>query len=328
LQETTAVKRATYVWCWYSNGHPLNTDGLSTILTTGPLLPYFSGELPQLLIKPAAVATGVGLACNILFFPQSPSHVALDGMQGLLAPMNGFLEASLLSLKNPSERMNLKHLMKVKSQIVGAHQALGLSMKFLPLDASRGKWSAGDISNLKDSLRQLVVMFLGLLQLQISREEVRTRDEQLVSMIEALHSEKDEKASRKVGHHYMNKAADFRLSAREPQAKELIEKTLLSLAESCGPLFNTCRRCIMAINEGLRESNASRWFHRSSPTQVTGMRNRQASLLDELEKANESFIIVRRKIRKSQNSRVEESSPSSPADIFKVRPEISLVGLL
>jgi len=259
-------------------------------LTTGPLLPSFSGELPQLLIKPAAVATGVGLACNILFFPQSTSHVALDGMHGLLAPMNGYLEASLLSLKNPSERMNLKHLMEVKSQIVGAHQALGLSMKLLPLDASRGKWSAEDISTLKDPLRQLVVMFLGLLQLQISREEVRTHDEQLVCMIEALHNEKDEKASREVGHHHLNKAADFRVSAREPQAKELIEKTLLSLAESCGSLFHTCQHCIVAINEGLRESNTSRWFHRSSATQVTAMRDRHASLLDELEKAKESFI--------------------------------------
>ena len=45
--------------------------------TIGPLLPTFNGTIPSVLIKPAAAALAINVACAILIFPESTSHLVL-----------------------------------------------------------------------------------------------------------------------------------------------------------------------------------------------------------------------------------------------------------
>jgi hypothetical protein len=65
-------------------------------LTIGPLIPSFSGTIPSVLVKPAATAVGIGMVCNLLFFPESTSHLVLETMVGVVTPMKGLIDACKL----------------------------------------------------------------------------------------------------------------------------------------------------------------------------------------------------------------------------------------
>lgn len=70
------------------------SDISDIFLTIGPLMPSFSGMILAVLVKPAATAIGIGMVCNLVFFPQSTSHVVLETIEGALTPMKGFLVGS------------------------------------------------------------------------------------------------------------------------------------------------------------------------------------------------------------------------------------------
>jgi len=93
-------------------------------LTTGPLLPTFKALIPLTLIKPAATAVGVGVLCNIVFFPESTSHIVLNNIKQILSPMVEFVDACRLSLDNNARPMCLDQLRKAKAQGIAGFKAL------------------------------------------------------------------------------------------------------------------------------------------------------------------------------------------------------------
>lgn len=260
-----------------------------TFLTIAPLIPSFNGTLPRTLILPAAIGIAVGLACNILFFPQSAAYVVMDGIRNLLSPMSGFLEACQLNFKHPSSRMDLAYLTKFKAQLTQIYQTLEPNVKFLPMDASVGRWNGEDLTNLQPALRQVVVGFLGLLHFQMGREEYRDRDEKLVAMAEAIHDDHHEKAEVTVGHHQISRAVDFRLRSRRPDAADVVQKGLGALEMSCGPILTTCQECFKAVDETLADCNSRRWFGRSSEAQIKERTDRHDALLAKLKEDLKEF---------------------------------------
>ena len=81
-------------------------------LTIGPLIPSFTGTIPSVLIKPAATAIGIGMVCNIVFFPQSTSHLVLETMEGAVAPMKGFFHACRLGFRHSHAKFDPVQLQK------------------------------------------------------------------------------------------------------------------------------------------------------------------------------------------------------------------------
>jgi hypothetical protein len=226
-------------------------------LTTAPLLPTFNGTIPTTLIIPSALAAGVGFVCNIFIFPTSTASEMIDGMRQVLSPMPDFLNACLLGFKHPGLHMDPEVLMGTRLKVVAAYKALQPSALFLPLDVSVGRWSSEDISSINKPLRQVVIGFTSLVQVQRAKELHKEQDSEAVKMAEAAYEDSGaDRSATTPGHHQMGRLVDFRLKSRHPSGEILLEKSLKGLFHSSEKLLDSCRECLKAIDEGLLQSNS------------------------------------------------------------------------
>jgi hypothetical protein len=227
----------------------------NVFLTDAPLIPTFQRTLAKTPILPCAIATGIGVVCNIPIFPTSSSE-ALDGMKMLLSPIPAFLDACLLSFKHPSLRMSTQMLVETKLQILKAYKGLEPATNFLPMDIWIGRWSSDDFSTLNKPLRRVVISFLGLVEVHRAREEHKEKDAEAVKLAEATYDVSDDQSAAKPGHHQMGRAVDFRLNSRHPDQDDLMEKSLRGLSISSDRLMKACKECFIAIQEAFSQSNS------------------------------------------------------------------------
>lgn len=211
----------------------------NAFLTEAPLIPTFQGTLAKGFVVPCAIATGIGVVCNIFIFPTSSSSEVLDGMRMLLSPMPAFLDACLLSFKHFNLDMSTENLTGTKTQIMMAYKAQELAAKFLPMDVSIGRWSSEDLSTPNEPLRWVVTSFLSLLDVHRAKEEHREKDVEALRMAEATYDESgDSQPAHKPGHHQIGRAVDFRLKSRHPSRDILMEKSLRALSGSSSRLID------------------------------------------------------------------------------------------
>ncbi|KAK5069140.1 hypothetical protein LTR64_008707 [Lithohypha guttulata] len=208
-------------------------------ITSAPLIPQFVGTLPQSLLIPTGVAIGAGVACNILFFPRSTSHLALDGMQDLLLLMRSFLEACQLNFQYPYLRMDLDRLHQTKAQILEIYGALEGNVGFLKLDASMGRWSADDITALQAPLRQVLVACAALLHVQMAHHEPQSENERLETLAKTTSDSISKETRSNFRHPQDTQVFDFRQRFVHPDTDHLMEMSLLALSSSGEDLINT-----------------------------------------------------------------------------------------
>lgn len=260
-------------------------------LTSGPLLPSFKGTIPITLIKPAATAVGVGVFCNIAFFPESTSHIVLNNIKQILSPMVEFVNACGLSLDNHARPMSLEKLRKAKAQGIAGFKALEGRLSFLPLDASVCRWNAQDIGLLRKPLRFVFITWVGLIEAQITRTESKER---MAKLIERHKARKQGKASEedqpKFGRHQIAQQLDFAQLFRNVETEDLITKSMAALQESASPLLNTCNTAIHAIIETLGVVNEKKWTGRPSAEALSTMHQQHEQILEDLRKECEAFI--------------------------------------
>lgn len=259
-------------------------------LTTGPILPSFSGKIPIVLIKPAATAIGVGALCNILLFPESTSHIVLNNIKQILFPMVEFVDACRLSLDNAARPMSLERLKKAKAHGVASFRALDGRMGFLPLDVAVCRWNAQDIGELKKPLRFVFITWIGLLEAQISRAHSKERLTKLEERSEAFKLGKASEKQPKFGRHQIAQELDFAQLFRNVETEDLITKSMSALHESANPLLNTCNMAIRAMVETLSVINEKKWFGRPSEEEYNAMHQRHEQLLDDLRIECETFV--------------------------------------
>ncbi|KLP14067.1 membrane protein [Fusarium fujikuroi] len=213
--------------------------------TTAPLIPTFNGTIPKVLILPSAIAVGVGVVCNLLFFPQSTSQITLGSMADLLRPMNGYVKALTWHFKTRA-RFEPEQLQALKSTLTVSFKSVESAVKFLPLDFSYRRWSPEDIKSFQEPLRQVLVSFGELLQMSISREELFAKDEALTKAAEEL--EKSDNEKHPLAYH-IAKAADLRELTRHPDTEEMIVKAIDALSLCATPLLQTLEQSVNAIIE-------------------------------------------------------------------------------
>lgn len=257
-------------------------------MVIGPLIPTFNGTLAQLLIKPAAAGAAVGLACNILFFPESTSHKALHDMSAMLAPMKGFLDACLLNFEKPSLLFDPVALEGAKTKVVVGYKEVESSLGFLPLDSSISRWNAEDVLSLKEPLSKIVTMYTGLIQLQIDRVTAYKKRRSLDD-IEAALEGGDEDRKPTIGAHQVAISLDVRHSIRHPEEQELLWKSLAAMLASSGNIMGSCGDALDAIIEALDSVNNKRFFGRPSATQCEEMAAKHEEVLQRLIQHEESF---------------------------------------
>ncbi|KAK4937412.1 hypothetical protein LTR10_021949 [Elasticomyces elasticus] len=258
-------------------------------LTIGPLLPTFSGIIPSVLVKPAATAVGIGMVCNILFFPQSTSHLVLEAMVGVVAPMKGFLSACKLSFRDSHAQFDLAQLQKTKSDVIAGYKGMEASLGFLTLDLSIGRWSTEDVQSLHEPLRQLVIMFVGLLQLQIAHVESKARNEKLDLLDEVMHGGNNGTQRPDIGQNHLVQVLSLRNRVRHPESEDLLEKSMGALFTSSGPLLETCCDVVDTITEAVQTVNNRRWFKKPRMDDCIELRLEHEKVLKRLKENQEQF---------------------------------------
>lgn len=201
-------------------------------LTIAPLIPTFTGTLARTFVIPAAIAVGVSLVCNLLFSPRSTSSLVMEDMEKLLRPMDGFLHALFLHLEDPARKMDLDRLQLTKSTTISKFQALQGNLVFLAMDMSVCRWSAGDVKSLHEPLRNVMVSFLSLIQIQISRLEFQLKDEKLLESAESIVKKHDN-----TGYHQFFRAFDLRQQYRDNEGDQHRERGLKAFAKTSSELL-------------------------------------------------------------------------------------------
>ena len=256
-------------------------------LTIGPLVPTFSGTLAQLLVKPAATAVAISWLSSILIFPESTSHAVLAGYETVLSPMKGFLDACRASFEHHPIEFNVDKLEQMREVVLGSFKGVEASLGFLALDFSFSRWDTDDILSLKQPLEQVIIMCLGLLQLQSSRTVGYQRIKKFEHVREVLEKQAryDPASVPKHGHSQLMQSFELSQRFSRGQESELWGKSMQTLAESSRPILSSSTAAIDAIVGAISDVNSKRWFKRPSAGQCEELRAKHQRILDQLSEA-------------------------------------------
>lgn len=261
-------------------------------LTIGPLLPSFQGTIPQVLIKPAAAALAISLACSVLIFPESTSHLTLHGMHKLVTSMAGCLDLTRGFLENYPDTSHMEPMQALRAGVLGGWAALEPALGFLSFDVSIGYWSAQDIASLREPVRRVMIGSMSLLAFEIlqgrSRERVKKLQSEDLRTQELAEAEEKEK-KHIYGKHQVMQSLNLIDSLREPEVGQSVAKSYQALSQASNPLLEACKDAFRAIGHSIHENNSRRWFGRMSADQFAQMRQSHVDALQQLRDVRSRF---------------------------------------
>lgn len=259
-------------------------------LVIAPMLPSFSGTVPKLLIEPAAIGVGLGLASSVLFFPRSTSSTVLHGVEGLVKLSKKSVDFTASSFSKESDDSTLGDLTKTKAQTIAAYKAAEPAMGFLPLDFSIGRWNAQDIESLRQPVRNLIIASLSLLEFHIDRVNRNLKIGRLQSSSEEKH-EISEKGLREAGKRQMAESLNFVKALHSPESKNSRSGTVKALQECSTDILLACQDAATTVADCIHLVNRNRWFPRRSRDQEEKILEKGPTMLEELRAARSSFAI-------------------------------------
>jgi hypothetical protein len=286
---------------------------MDLFITIGPLLPSFNGTMPKVLIEPAAIGIGIGLACNILFFPTSTSHTVLEGMEGVVRLLKGPIDATVASLID-GDHLELRDLQKLKMKTLGAYKKVEPALAFLQLDFSVSRWNADDVKSLKEPIRRAALSTLSLLEFHISRvggeaklEKLRTTTAEYNQYSEIEETEKKEGKGqpREAGMRQLLESLRLVKAFTTPEHEALRQEMLEAIREPCRKILPACQEASMLVADCIHAVNSSRWFGKPSKAR-----------LDELLRCSESSLETLKALRVSYASETTERLIQTNAGIF------------
>ncbi|CDM35944.1 hypothetical protein DTO013E5_5452 [Penicillium roqueforti] len=267
---------------------------IDVTLTIGPMLPYFSGTVPKVLIEPAAIGIGLGLVSHFIFFPRSTSHVVLDGMEGLVRLLKGPVDVTENTLLK-GQVLDMADLQRIKGQTIAAYRNLKPAMAFLPLDFSVGWWGADDIKSMKKPIRQALVSSLSLLEVHIARIGGEAKFKKLHQLTVDRDSDSDSQANgnekkrpREVGMRQMMEGVNLVQAMRSPEHESMLSETVEVLRKSSKDILPACQEAVEIIAESINTAN-KRWFGRPSKERLNQLHERSQTVLQNLQALRTSF---------------------------------------
>ncbi|KAL3439738.1 hypothetical protein BJX65DRAFT_317727 [Aspergillus insuetus] len=258
-----------------------------SFLCFGPLLPSFDGTLPLPLVKPAAVGVGLGLACTIIFFPQSAVSITLEGIRDVVEDLKPLLESST--------NANIENLSKFQAKVVNTYQKLDPSFAFLPLDLSIGCWGADVIKAFHEPIQKLVVNVLALsdfhrsgIQGDMQFKELR---DQLVDSSDEESAEKkpDDQKSREVGAHHRAQLAAI-VSSLYEEDSSFFDELAPKLRRAALTAIEGCLEGLNVIQESLQFVGRQHWYHTASSTEHDQVSQRIHIVLGTLRESRITFL--------------------------------------
>lgn len=208
-----------------------------------------------------------------------------------MAPMKAFIEACSLSFEHHPIEFDLAKLQETKAAVLGAYKGLDAGLGFLPLDSSIGRWSAEDVSSLKQPLMQVLTTFLGLVQLQIGTTLGVNKSKKRNRIRDTLDEKKPLDAKDLPKHGHLQLMQSFELSRRFPANEEsdLWSKSMQILADSSRGILNATGEAIEAVVQALHHVNTRRWRKRPSAAECDALRNSHQVVLDQLAHERAAF---------------------------------------
>ncbi|RAK99802.1 uncharacterized protein BO80DRAFT_494516 [Aspergillus ibericus CBS 121593] len=255
-----------------------------------PLLPSFAGTLPLTLVKPAAIGVGLGLACSILFFPQSTSHVVLDNMEDIVRLLQPPLAITANTL-GKEEQPDPDQLRVTQAQIIQKYRGMVPALAFLPLDFSVGCWGAEDVASFQGPLRDALFAVLSLLDFNIARIAGQARTEDLLRRyVDERVADGQEKPAREVGEHQLTQLAELLNGFRSPDSQPLRKEVVQDLARTSATAIDACTEGLSVVQECIHLVNCRRWFQQPKSAEREQLQQRCDSALETLRKARSAFI--------------------------------------
>lgn len=222
---------------------------IDLFLLFGPSLPSFNGMLAKVLVEPAAIGLGLGAACCLLFFPQSTSYALLGKIEQIISMSHSSLQTTQKRLAG--EQPEISQLLAIRGKTVAAFKAMQPMLTFLPLDCSRGKWSAEDVKGLWDPMRQAVMAHLSLLDVNISRV---THEKRLVDAAGG-----QEKPAHGIAHRHLAESENLLQILKAPELGEIRKQTTEVIKETTAEVLQVTSECVTFITESIHTVNSNRW---------------------------------------------------------------------
>ncbi|KYK60848.1 hypothetical protein DCS_01986 [Drechmeria coniospora] len=278
------------------------TIAIDLFLLYGPVLPTFTPRLPVVLVKPAAVGVGLGIACCVLFFPQSSSYVVLGQMEQLLRLGDAALDLTRAGLDK--EPLRLADLKAAKSRMIGVSKAIEPILAFLPLDFSRGRWNADDVKSLQPPIREAMLASLSLLDLQAASVKAAEKGEKL-ALWEAPRDAGAEVDIRAAGQRQLVETSDLWNALKSPEHGAMRDRALEALRDTTGDILQACSRSNELAARCINTVNTRRWIRRPSQREF-----------DELADELEDLLATLRAARVTCVADATEAVLDSHADLF------------
>jgi hypothetical protein len=261
-------------------------------LTIGPLLPSFQGTIPQVLIKPAAAAIAISLACSMFIFPESTSHMTLFNMHKLITSMASSLDLTRSFLENYPDTSHMESMQGLRAGVLGGWAALEPAFGFLSFDLSFGHWSAQDIASLREPTRRVMIGSMSLLAFEILQGRSRERIKQLASndiRTQELTEKEDKEKKHTYGRHQVMQSLNLIDALGEPEAVQSVSDSYQALSRASDPLLEACKGAFQAMAHSIHENNSRRWFGRMSAQQFAEMRQSHVDALERLREEKSKF---------------------------------------
>ncbi|KAJ5134735.1 hypothetical protein N7526_006100 [Penicillium atrosanguineum] len=266
---------------------------MDIFLTIGPLLTSFNGTIAKLLVEPAAIGIGLGLASSILLFPKSTSSTVLDSVEGLSRLLRGPLDVTVASLLK-DEQLAMRDLQKLKQNTIASHKKIEPALAFLPLDFSVGRWGADDVKSLKQPMRQACVASLSLLEFQIARLGGEAKLEKLRALTADSAQQSDvslneKKKPREVGMRQLMDSVHMVQALRSPEHEGLRLEMIDAIRQPCQTILPACQEASDVVAECVKAVNAARWFGRPSKQHLDELQQRSHLALETLKSLRSKY---------------------------------------
>lgn len=222
----------------------------------GPGLPSFTADLAAILMKPGAIGVAMGTTCCLVLFPQSTSYVVLDQMEKLVKLLNSALNTTRRCLAQ--ESVTLAELKGTRFKMLSLYKASEPVLAFLPLDLSRGRWSADDVKGLHRQVREAMVAGLSLLDFYISHLNSKEKQQRLEE--HGARREMGEKLTHEAGHQQLMESIDLMYALQDPEKLVMDEKAFHALREPTTDVLRVSSQAVDVAARCIHAVNTRRWI--------------------------------------------------------------------
>ncbi|TQV99644.1 hypothetical protein V2A60_005100 [Cordyceps javanica] len=151
-------------------------------LVIGPTLTRWTPRLPEVVVLPAACGCAIGIACALFIFPQSTSQVAVGQIEDLLIMLNHPIQTGRQFVAGSLD-FDINMLQRTRRRAITLYAQLQPNMAFLPMDVSRGQWSADDVKSVYTKFQDVLATTFALLDFQVARVTSRDKIDKLREML-------------------------------------------------------------------------------------------------------------------------------------------------